>query len=114
MGLFQEEDSVAFLLEFFLWFKIQSIPSSILRFLHNQGGLIIAFSIIMILFGLFCLSSLCFYSNDIKLCIAYIKRGMKILLMEKGLIVLIPVFILLLFGLVCLFGFQTFAIWSSS
>lgn len=39
---------------------------------------------------------------------------MQVLSVEQGLILLIPIFILFVIGLIVLFLFQTFAIWSNS
>lgn len=48
------------------------------------------------------------------MCISYIQKGNSVLGVEQGLFLLIPVYLVFLLGLLCLFGFQTFAIWSKS
>ena len=86
----------------------------LLRFFTQESGLILIFSIILLMFGVFCLYSLIFYQKDISMCISYIQKGNSVLAVEQGIFLLIPAYLLFLFGLLCLFGFQTFAIWSHS
>jgi hypothetical protein len=72
------------------------------------------FSLFMALFGVLCVWQLFYHSKDIQLCITYLTRGNEILLGEQALLLLIPLFQVLLVGVVGLFIFQLFAYWSSS
>src|SRR5947208_7575921 len=68
----------------------------------------------MIIFGLFILSSLVRESKDIQLCIIFLNKAYSCLSDFKGLVLLIPLFLILMLGLIILFGFQLLAYWSNS
>lgn len=75
---------------------------------------IIILCIVLILFGIFLLVAAIRRRNDLKLCAEYVDNAMKTLTDEPVLLLLIPVFLVLMVGLIALCGFQIFAYWSNS
>lgn len=74
----------------------------------------IVFSSFLIMIGLFIISSLFTNRKDIDLCIVFINHAYEYLAVFKTLGLLIPLFLVLMLGLVALFGFQLLAFWSYS